>query len=62
MAVNSKQAMGFSNDSLEIEEFVEDMFETSDMSREEYDRRNSLGGGSIFRDMLAPAESSNTYM
>jgi len=45
-----------------FEEFGEDMFMTPEARHEEYDRRNSLGGGSIFNAILAPVEASNTYM
>ena len=45
-----------------MEEFGEDLFSTPECRRDDFDRRNSLGGGSIFNAILAPVEPSNTYM
>jgi len=50
------------SDLMGIEEFAGDVFTTPEERRDEYDRRNSLGGGSIFNAILAPVEASNTYM
>ena len=61
-AFGSKQSIDVSEDFLGMDEFGDDLFATPEGRREEYDRRVSLGGGSIFNAILAPAEASNTYM
>ena len=61
-AFNSRQAIDVSDDFMGMEEFGEDLFMSPESRRVEYDRRNSLGGGSIFNAILAPVEASNTYM
>ena len=57
-----RQAMDCNDGFIDFEEFGEDMFMTPEARHEEYDRRNSLGGGSIFNAILAPVEANNTYM
>jgi len=43
-----------------IDKFGEDLFSTAEARREEFDRRNSFEGGSIFNANLAPAEASRS--
>ena len=45
-----------------MDEFGDDFWATPEERRDDFDRRNSLGGGSIFSAILAPVEPSNTYM
>ena len=61
-AFSMRQATDISDDFTGIEEFGEDLFATPEGRRDDFDRRNSLGGGSIFNAILAPVEASNTYM
>jgi len=44
------------------DEHGKDFFGTPEERREDFDRRNSLEGGSIFSAILAPVEPANTYM
>jgi len=54
--------MDFNDGFIGFEEVGEYMFMTPEARHEEYDRRNSLGGGSIFNAILAPDEANNIYM
>jgi len=45
-----------------MKDFGEVIFATPEARRDEFDRRNSLGGGSVFNAILAPPETSSTYM
>jgi len=57
-----RQATDFSDDFIAMEDFGNDFWSSPEGRRDDFDRRNSLGGGSIFSAILAPAEASNTYM
>ena len=54
--------MDVHEDFITMEDFGEDLFTSPEEKRDDMERRNSLGGGSVFNAILAPVESTNTYM
>lgn len=57
-----RRGLDTSGDFFSFEDIGEDFLATPEERRDDLDRRNSLGGGSIFNAILAPLEPSNTYM
>lgn len=62
MTSSNRRVTDRSADFITIDGFEDDFFTTPEERRDDFDRRNSLGGGSIFSAILAPVEPSNTYM